>query len=269
MGAIVNDLILDQTFDCGQCFRWNKTNEKWIGVADGRVLIFEQSGDEINCLGASDGSEIDIINDSFIREYLDLDLDYGLIKRELAVRDPILDEAIYAGSGIRIMKQDLWETLISFIVSQNNNIPRIKGCIEKLCSIFGEPICEYEGKMYYSFPSVERLAAATADEIAPVRLGYRAPYILETAKTIYNEGYIRDDLGSYKGVGPKVEACIELFGRHNLEAFPIDVWVKRVMNRYYAIPENDVRTMKQYADEHFYPYGGIAQQYLFYNIREK
>jgi len=293
----INDLILDQTLDCGQCFRWNKDDEgNWIGVVQGKLLKLRQEGqkvfglDDNASIGHNKGEDFGLVSDvdsvekedkpfdenalfsgvnTSLFEYFDLGTDYAKIKDELSNRDAVLKEAIEVGSGIRILKQDLWETLISFIISQNNNIPRIKGCIEKLSENFGEPVEDYKEKTYYSFPTVEKIASLNDDELAPIRLGYRAPYILDTARTICSEGMIREDLGSYKGVGPKVQSCIELFGRHNMDAFPIDVWVKRVMNRCYSIDESDVKTMNQYAKEHFYPYGGIAQQYLFYYIREK
>jgi len=187
------------------------------------------------------------------------------------------------GYGIRILKQDLWETIVSFIISQNNNIPRIKGCIENLAKLFGEKAGEYGGNQYYNIPSPEVMASLTAEDLAPVRLGYRAPYLIETARQVLAKGGMSavaeelaecttpdeacEYLRQFQGVGPKVASCIALFGLARLDAFPVDVWVKRVMNRLYDIDEKDVKAMNQYAADHFGKNGGIAQQYLFYYIR--
>ena len=214
-------------------------------------------------------------SEEFWRDYLDLGRDYGKIKEKLSEDDEIIGAAIEYGSGIRLLNQDRWETLISFIISQNNNIPRIKGCIEKLCAMFGKPIGTFRGKEYFSFPERERLAGISEEDLEPVRLGYRARYIVETAKAdIDLEKASELDtpslyryLLSLTGVGPKVANCILLFGFSRYDSFPVDVWVRRVMNRLYGFDEKDMKGMTRFAEEKFGSLGGFAQQYLFYYIR--
>ena len=288
----VKDFNLDHIFDCGQCFRWTRQEDgSYTGIAMGKpvnVSLKESPGPD------GDGSgepRLDLVIDNcsaedfetIWKDYLDLDRDYGAIKTALAESDEVMAKAISGGEGIRILKQDLWETIVSFIISQNNNIPRIKGCIEKLAQLFGEPAGGYGGAEFYNVPSPEVMAGLTAEDLAPVRLGYRAPYLVETAKQVIERGGIAavaadlaaaqtpeeacDYLRGFQGVGPKVASCIALFGLGRLEAFPIDVWVRRVMNRLYGIDEKDIKGMNTYAAEHFGVNGGIAQQYLFYYIR--
>lgn len=205
------------------------------------------------------------------KPYLDLGRDYGKIKEKLTARDPIMKRAVDLGQGIRILRQDLWETIVSFIISQNNNIPRIKGCIENLSLLFGQPAGEYEGRVYYSVPGPKKVASLTAEELAPVRLGYRTKYLIETAKMICEKGLPEDEeqLSALCGVGPKVANCISLFGMGRYDSFPIDVWMARVMSQLYGIDEKDHNGMRAYARKHFGELGGFAQQYLFYYIREK
>ena len=218
--------------------------------------------------------------ESIWRPYLDMDRDYGAIKAELSEADPTIKGACDYGYGIRILRQDFWESVVSFIISQNNNIPRIKGCIEALCAAFGERIGEYGGKEYFSIPSPEKLASLTSGDLALIRLGYRAPYLVKAAAQFIEEGgpdavqtrltAAEDPIGQLQkfcGIGPKVASCISLFGLGRTDAFPIDVWMRRVMNRLYGIEEKDMKSMAAYAAEHFGKYGGIAQQYLFYYIR--
>lgn len=298
----VRDFDLDHIFDCGQCFRWNKEADgSYTGVAFGQAvnMSFEPASADNPYEGLLTVDNITQADfDGVWADYLDLGKDYGSIKLELSGKDSVMSCAVSSGQGIRILRQDPWETLISFIVSQNNNIPRIKKCIEGLCELFGEPLGEYRGKERFAFPKAEILAKLTEEDLAPVKLGYRAKYIINTAKQIVEdesgaletadgeaaesenqkrqladlreatvqEGY--DYLTSLCGVGPKVANCILLFGMAKQECFPIDVWVRRVMNRMYGIAENDMKTMKVFAEENFGEYGGIAQQYLFYHIRQ-
>ena len=293
----VKDFNLDHIFDCGQCFRWSRQPDgSYTGIAmgkpvnvslveapagEGRTLLEHGEGQPRLVLVIDNCSEDDF--EKIWRGYLDLDRDYGAIKETLSASDEVMAKAICGGEGIRILKQELWETMVSFIISQNNNIPRIKGCIEKLARLFGEPAGEYGGVEYYNVPSPEIMAELNAEDLAPVRLGYRAPYLVETAKQVVAKGGIDavaaelaaagtpeeacEYLRGFQGVGPKVASCIALFGLGRLEAFPIDVWVRRVMNRLYGIDEKDIKGMNAYAAEHFGVNGGIAQQYLFYYIR--
>ena len=272
----VKDFNTDHIFDCGQCFRWQRQEDgSYIGPAMGRVVKISYADRQLiidNC-GKEDFENI-------WKKYLDLDTDYGLIKEKLSAEDQIMQAASEYGYGIRILRQDFWETVVSFIISQNNNIPRIKGCIESICEKFGEHAGEYDGKEYYSIPSPEKLASLTIEDLAPCRLGYRAPYLVKMAQQFVARGgpdVVEAELKNaedpiqalqqFCGIGPKVAACISLFGLGRMDAFPIDVWMRRVMNRLYDIDEKDVKAMKDYAKKHFGENGGIAQQYLFYYIR--
>ena len=214
------------------------------------------------------------------KDYLDLDRDYDAIKKKLSAKDKYMEKAISYGGGMRILQQELWETMISFIISQNNNIPRIKKCVESLCTSFGSPLGIYKGRNYFAFPTPETLSRLNAEELDTCRLGYRAKYIVDTARQILendkklddlhndSEGALYEYLLGLSGVGPKVANCIMLFGLGKYDSFPLDVWIKRVMNQIYHIEEGNVKKMKAYAAEHFGEYGGIAQQYLFYYMRE-
>lgn len=264
----ISDFHLEHIFDCGQCFRWNRNQDgSYTGIAGGHPVnmkFTEETGELIidNC------TEEEF--ESFWKGYLDIERDYGKIKRKLSKGDPVMRKAIGYGYGIRILNQDLWETIVSFIISQNNNIPRIKGCIEKLAELFGQPAGEYEGRVWYDLPAPEVLASLTTEELAPVRLGYRARYLIETAKAVVASGLPEnsEQLSKLTGVGPKVANCIRLFGMNQYDSFPIDVWMARVMHLLYGIGEKDFKAMEAYAKEHFGNLGGFAQQYLFYYIRE-
>lgn len=275
----VRDFDTDHIFDCGQCFRWERNDDgSYSGIAFGKMarIAYEADNERLLIYGAT---EDDFEN--VWRNYLDLDRDYSQIKQELAAKDAVIADAIGFGSGIRILNQEKWETLLSFIISQNNNIPRIKKCINSLAETLGECVGTFEGKTYYSLPSPEVLAAATLDDLAPCRLGYRAKYLIETAKKVNAEGMESlealgrselcaketcEALKQYCGVGPKVANCIALFAMGKMDSFPIDVWVRKVMNTMYGIDENDMKAMAEFAEKNFGSCGGIAQQYLFYYI---
>ncbi|MGN1333634.1 MAG: DNA-3-methyladenine glycosylase family protein [Anaerovoracaceae bacterium] len=304
----VKDFNLDHIFDCGQCFRWSRREDgSYTGTAMGKAVNMrlkevptgggtgtDETGGACEPGQGRPGecySRLDLVIDNCSEEdfekiwrpYLDLDRDYGAIKATLAESDNVMAKAIEGGGGIRILKQELWETMVSFIISQNNNIPRIKGCIENLARLFGEPAGKYNGIEYYNVPSAEVIADLTAEDLASCRLGYRASYLIETARQVMERGGVEavaadlaaaqtpeeacEYLRGFQGIGPKVASCIALFGLGRLEAFPIDVWVRRVMSRLYGIDEKDTKTMSTYAAEHFGENGGIAQQYLFYYIR--
>lgn len=274
----IKDFNLEHIFDCGQCFRWERQDDgSYTGAAMGKIvnMRFEPEGRLTvdNCT-----------EEEFTRiwtPYLDLERDYAKIKYSLQGEE--IQKAMKYGYGIRILKQDFWEALLSFIISQNNNIPRIKGCIEALTRCCGEKIGIYKGKDYYALPKPETLANMTPDKLAECRLGYRGPYLIKTAQKVLEKGgaeaaekelrncetfeEVQEALREYPGVGPKVASCTALFGLGFLDAFPIDVWMRRVMHRLYGMDEKDVRSMEDFAKKNFAPYGGIAQQYLFYYIR--
>ena len=275
----VNNFDLDHIFDCGQCFIWEKNEDgSYTGIACGRIVKMGYDSGE-QCLKIYNSCLEDF--DNIWRNYLDLDRDYSAIKERLREADPVICKAIEYGQGIRILNQEKWETLISFIISQNNNIPRIKKNINSLAELMGEKAGEYNGRVYYNLPSPEILADAEVEDLASCRLGYRAKYLIETARKVRDEGIdslealgrpevtaaeTLEALRQYCGVGPKVANCIALFSMGKIDSFPIDTWVKKVMNQLYGIPENEMKKMAEFAAETFGDLGGIAQQYLFYYI---
>ena len=279
----VKDFHLDHIFDCGQAFRWEKQPDgSYTGIAGGRIANIQFEPDE-GCavegrLIISNAEEEDY---GFWEKYLDMGRDYGSIKMQLG-KDPVMATAITYGEGIRLLQQEPWETLVSFIISQNNHIPRIKKCIESLSENFGEKTGIYKGREFYSLPSPEKLAALTEEDLAVCRLGYRAKYLIATAKRVCELGI--DSLNNaalpnvsskeayeyitgFTGVGPKVANCIMLFALGKYDSFPLDVWMKRVMEEEYGL--KTPKAMAEFAAEAFGEYGGFAQQYLFYYIRER
>ncbi len=268
-------------FDCGQCFRWNEENDgSYTGIFGRNVLNVKESGEDIVFEGICDGNIEEIC-----KNYFDLDRNYEEIKRNLSNVDENLKEAIKYGGGIRILNQDLWEMIISFIISANNNIPRIKGIIDRISAKYGHKI-EFRGKEFYTFPTVEELSKASKQDFRDLGAGFRDKYIYETTLMINNKIVSLEELQSEKntkkvreklltlcGVGPKVADCILLFSSlKRFDVFPIDVWVRRVMNDLYIHNEDEKKVSKaqieKIAVEKFGELEGIAQQYLFYWKRE-
>lgn len=283
---INSDFNLKDTFECGQCFRWDADEENgYQGVVGQRVarikLVKTKDGSSarIECIDLEEGyvrNKASSDNLDFWPYYLDFATDYGAIKEFLIEKDPNMKEIISHGEGIHLLKQDPWETLISFIISQNNHIPRIKKCIESLCALFGNSLGFHFGKEHYSFPTPEKMATLLAKDLDPIKLGYRAPYLLQAAKMVAIDGRERlgacskesreaglDYLLKFPGVGAKVANCMMLFALNQRDSFPLDVWMKRIMHQLYGLAEDDTKAMEAFAKEKFGPYGGIAQQYLF------
>ncbi len=272
---------LKDVFDCGQCFRWNEQEDgSYIGVFKNNVLNVSKEKNNIIFKGICEGNIEEIVKD-----YFDLNRNYEEIKEILSKIDDNLKNSIEYGSGIRILNQDLWETIISFIISANNNIPRIKGIIERLSKKYGNEI-EYNNEKYYAFPTPEQLKDVTVQEYRELGLGFRDIRLYETTKMIIekrvdlenlrknpNTQEVRDELLTLSGVGPKVADCILLFSDlKRFEVFPIDVWVRRVMNDLYIKNEDENKVSKKQieklAKEKFGDLAGLAQQYLFYWRRE-
>lgn len=263
-------------FECGQAFRWYvEEDASYTAIHKSKVINVKRDGKDIIF---SNTNMEDFENIWY--DYFDLGRDYGEIKKELS-KDPILNEAIKFGQGIRILNQDPYETTISFIISANNQIPRIKRSIELISQKYGESIGSYNGKEYYSFPGPEILASIDEKELEDnCKVGYRAKYIVNTSKMIKNKEIDLDKLFKLPtetakeilmrlpGVGPKVSNCILLFSLNKNEAFPIDVWVKRVMESLYFKENTSTKKISAYAEENFGSLGGFAQQYLFYYARE-
>lgn len=268
-------------FDCGQCFRWNEMADgSYTGTFGRNVLNVKKENKEIRFKGLVDGNIEDICN-----KYFDLDRDYEKIKKDLSKIDNNMKTSINYGEGIRLLNQDLWETIISFIISANNNIPRIKGIIDRISKTYGEKIV-WEGKEYYTFPTPKQLSKATIEDLRKLGLGFRDVRVYETTKIINakkvdleklhkeeNTQHVREILLTLPGVGPKVADCILLFSTlKRLEVFPIDVWVRRVINELYIKNENEEKVNKkeieQLAKQKYGNLAGLAQQYLFYWKRE-
>lgn len=256
----VRDLDLEQTLDCGQSFRWEKQNDgSFSGVAFGKYVNISLDGTDMIIKNAAPEDE------KIWRNYFDLELDYGKIRGDISKLHPVLEDAARYAPGIRILRQEPYEALCTFIISQNNNIKRIKGIVARLCESFGDEIDEG----VYTFPNAERLAELTPDDLAPLRAGFRNRYIIDSAKKVAS-GEVdlelcktadyeaaRAELMKITGVGVKVADCTLLFGMHRVEAFPVDVWMKRAMEKLFpGMTAND-----------FGEYAGIAQQYIFHYSR--
>ena len=264
-------------FECGQCFRWNEQEDgSYTGVFRNNVLNVKENADNVVVTGVckEDIEQVCI-------EYFDLHTNYEEIKKTLSKIDKNVEESIKYGQGIRILKQDLWETIISFIISANNNIPRIKKIIERLSENYGNEI-EWNGQKYYTFPTPKQLSKATVQDLRALGLGFRDKRVYETTKMILNgevklqdlenitdSNILREELNKLPGIGDKVADCIMLFSvLKKLEVFPIDVWVRRVINELYIKNEDETKVNKKeiekLAKEKYGNLAGIAQQYLFY-----
>lgn len=293
-------------FECGQCFRWNYvpgTENMYLGVAGGRLVA-------VSTENTPDGKNIIIANttktefESFWKNYFDLSEDYGSICESLSKKDKYLEKAVEFGGGIRILRQEFFETLISFILSANNNIPRIKGCVEKICKKYGDKIIpskeftiylseksnnEFDiqkenENLFYAFPTANQLKNIKAQDYSDTcKAGYRCAYLestvnsylensikyLSAAQNLSNLETAEKILQAYNGVGPKVASCILLFSGLRKDVFPIDVWVRRVLEKLYFQREVGAKEARQFAKDYFGDVAGFAQQYLFYHMREK
>lgn len=269
---VTRDFDLFKIFDCGQAFRFRRQGSEVIGVAFGRVLRMSQEGQLLTIYDCTAAEYL-----GGIEQYLSLDMDYGEILEQLDT-DAVMSAAIGAGRGIRILKQELWEMLITFIISQNNNIPRITKLVEALCVHYGKPL-SYNGEILYTFPDPFALSRATEAELTELKFGYRAGYIVGFVQSVLDGGFelsrlsqldtpeARKYLLGVKGIGGKVADCILLFGMARYEVCPHDVWVKRIFSERYNI--DDVSEKKGYAlaTAKWGKYAGIAQQLLFYAER--
>lgn len=257
----VTDLDLKQTLDCGQSFRWTENADgSFDGIAFGKKVRVRLDGER---LYIENSNKADF--ESIWKDYFDLELDYGKIREEISEIHPVLKEAAKYAPGIRILRQEPYEALCTFIISQNNNIKRIKGIVQRLCENFGEEI--YPGD--FAFPTPQKMAELSADDLAPLRAGFRNRYLIDAAQKVYS-GEVdlescrtldyeqaRKELMKITGVGVKVADCTLLFGLHRIEAFPVDVWMKRAMEKLFPdmMPSD------------FGDCAGIAQQYIFHYSR--
>ena len=280
----VKNFDIKQILECGQCFRWEKISDtNYIVVAYRRVIEIVQNGDDVTIYNTN-------LNDfeEIWKDYLDLNTNYSELKEELA-KDEILRKSVEFGYGIRILNQEPFEMLISFIVSARNSIPAIMKTIKKISERWGDKI-EYKGNTYYAFPTPEQIKDATLEEIKDTGASFRSKYILDTIGKvnealenpdneelkIYNLDYIKSlntdechvALQQFMGVGAKVADCIMLFSMAKKSAFPVDVWVKRAMIHFYVAPDVLLNKIRVFGRDKFGELSGLAQQYLFYYARE-
>ena len=279
---------LDYTLRCGQVFRWEKVNGWWYGIVNENVLKVRQEGDNLvfRTYPEDKGKE-------FIENYFRFDDDLLSIFRSIN-KDSEINKAIRALYGLRIVRQNAWECLISYVCATNASIPAIGNMIRNLGEKFGKEIV-FDGKSFFTFPEVEKLASASVTELQECKLGYRARYVLDIAMQLENNpnmleelekmnyADLRHNLLSLPGVGPKVADCVSLFSFGKLEAFPIDVWVRRVMYRMYLRKEiprgetgkekpltaSEYTKLSSFARDYFGNFAGYAQEYLFYYVRRK
>jgi N-glycosylase/DNA lyase len=270
----MRDFNLKHILECGQCFRWQLENDgSYTLVALDKVINLKQVDESL------------IINNTTILDfekiwwhYFDLGRDYSSVKSKVSI-DENMKAAVSYGYGLRLLKQDVWETMAAFIISANKNIPSIKKSIESMAEIFGKEIGYFNGIVRYQFPTPKALSVVTCSEIRETKVGYRDKYILNAARTIEHNpqmiNYLKTlstkeamfELTKFNGIGNKVASCIALFSLQRYDVFPIDVWIKRMMETLY--PELDTKDkMNAFVTEKFDNYAGFAQQYLFYYARE-
>lgn len=292
----VKNFELNHTFDCGQCFRWERQeNGNYIGVVYGRVIELEKKDDDIIIYNTN----VEDFNSLWIN-YFDLNRDYGSIKDKLS-KDPLLSEAVEYGYGIRLLQQDPFEITLSFIISARNSIPIIMRTIKNISKAYGKAIV-YKGETYYAFPTPEELRNLKVEDFESCGGSFRSKYlkdtvdkinmVIENTKAEDKGQLIRDGeeineilkydlnrikamdadechtaLQGFSGIGPKVADCIMLFSMNKYSAFPVDVWVKRAMQFFYLAPDVSLPKIRVFAREKFGDLSGFAQQYLFYYAR--
>lgn len=284
----VKDFNIKQILECGQCFRWERiTDTNYIVVAYRRVIEIIQEGSMVTILNTN-------INDfnEIWKDYFDLNVNYEDVKMELS-KDELLKKSVEFGYGIRILNQDPFEILISFIISARNSIPSIMKTIKKISERWGDKI-EYKGNTYYAFPTPNQLKDVTLEEIRETGASFRSKYIVDTISKVnavieaksngtldeelkqFDLDYIKSlpvdechkALQNFMGVGAKVADCIMLFSMGKHSAFPVDVWIKRAMIHFYLAPDVSLNKIRVFGREKFGELAGLAQQYLFYYARE-
>ncbi|WP_315071391.1 DNA glycosylase [uncultured Clostridium sp.] len=285
----VKNFKLKHIFECGQIFRFEEVEENdFIVIAFGKLIEVKEEGNNVVIYNTNE--------EEFNRiwlNYFDLNRDYSDIKEELS-KDILLKQSIEFGYGVRVLNQDPFEMLLSFIISARNNIPSIKKTVNKISVKWGKQI-NYKDKIYYAFPSIHEIKDATLEEIQETGASFRSKYLIDTIKNIYNSvkeenlklneenpylkynlDYIKrlsddechDALQEFKGVGSKVADCIMLFSMEKTSAFPVDVWVKRAMIHFYGAEDSSLNKIRIFARNKFEKLSGFAQQYLFYYARE-
>lgn len=262
----VSYLNIDQLAVSGQTFRWYSVSEGYLVVHKDQAMHIRQDGSDLDIKALTEGP-IEAWHD-----YLDLQRDYKAIRSRLYGKNTYLDAAMTCGQGIRLLNQDAYEMVITFMISANNNMKRIKDSVFKLCQGYGKLICHFEGKDYYSFPSIYDLRALEIKDYRACGVGYRDKYLYEFVQEAlggldvdafhaYDDEDLKTALMKIKGIGEKVANCVLLFGYHRRHGFPIDTWIKKVLVGHFNVQEKD---LKDFSKTFFPEEGGLAQQYLFY-----
>jgi N-glycosylase/DNA lyase len=271
----VTDFNLTHTLECGQSFRWKRVDDWYYGVVDGRFLSIRQEGEALIVKSSADEDHNQL--EVFLYHYLDLNRNLPIILQAVDI-DATIHRAIETFWGMRILNQDVWECIASFILSQNNNVPRIKGIIQTISARFGEKLTLAD-RIDYSFPTAHSLAQAGVDALFDCRMGYRAPYLWEAASVVAAGGFdlqalknmsypeAKIELMGFKGIGEKVADCVCVFSLGHIEAIPIDVWMKRIIEHIYLQRRASIREIREFAQNYFGGYLGYAQQYLFHYAR--
>lgn len=270
----INDFNLKDTLMSGACFRATlESDGSFTNILRDRIINIRQIGDEL----IVKSNKLDNLS-NVIREYFDLDRDYNIINKELIQVDPGLKDVIECCRGYHILNQDPFEMCISYIISQNNNVKRISASINKLCELYGQKVY-FDGKVYFLFPTYEKLKELKADNLAELKIGFRDKYIIDFLNK-YESFNDLDNLSTpdafnklltVKGIGPKVASCILLFGYKRLDVFPIDTWVKQFVSNRYGV-KDDFKTIENLAINKYGKYSGLAIQYMYHynrNINEE
>lgn len=270
-----NCFNLKYTLECGQCFRWKQvSNNEYIGVISDRVLKVKQEGDTLFIWSNKKENLKQVVED-----YFDLNKDYLSIETTISKIDKNIEKSLKFSSGIHILNQPVFETIISYIISANNNIKRISRSVNDISKKYGQEV-EFENNKYYLFPSLDNLKNITMDELLGCGVGFRARYIKHDIEYFASNPKFVENLKGLKtceaekmlstlmGIGPKVADCIMLFSLSKGEVFPVDVWVKRIMEKLYFKENTSLKQIKTYAKENFGSNAGIIQQHLFHNVRE-
>lgn len=272
----VDDFDISEILECGQCFHFTKIADMEYELINyNKYLHVKQDGKKVLLYD----TDIDAYNNIW-SQYFDMETDYAAIKKQIISIDGRLLQSVNSKNGIRILKQNFFETLISFIISQNKQIPHIKQIVHNISEKFGDEISLKDGRKVYSFPDAKRLNSVNEDEIRACKVGFRAPYIMDACDKV-STGQIREEklremsykdakecLMSIKGVGEKVANCVLLFSLGKTDAFPVDVWMKRIMEAMYFGKDTKKEVIEKFAYERFGSLSGYAQQYLFCYGRE-
>lgn len=273
----INDFDLEQTLECGQCFRFEKIEEQRYYVSAGEKFLEVSQKENIIEFYHTTQEEIE----EYWIQYFDMKRDYGKIKQNAGSVHPVMKEVVQYKPNIRLLRQDPWETLLSFIISQNKRISHIQQVVGNICKAYGRQAVSQEGLQYWTFPTAEELSWVTDEEFRKCKAGFRAPYLVDACNKIL-QGEIdleavekmdtqeaRSQLMKIKGVGEKIADCVLLFAYGRYEVFPTDVWIKRIMEQLFFNRRASIQEIHEFAEENFGGEAGFIQQYLFYYAKDK